>query len=158
MDLEGTGGLEEEREGRTSMIRGLGVDLVSVKRMEEAVARHGEKLLNRVFTPREIEYCMSKGFPAQHLAGRWAIKEAFFKAMGIGWGQGLRWKDVGLEGETGAVARVVLRGEMKKRAENGGIRQVWASLSHEKDFAVATVLLSDSKEDENPSLEGANLA
>jgi holo-[acyl-carrier protein] synthase len=128
------------------MIRGLGVDLVSVRRMEEAVTRHGGRLLNRVFTPGEIEYCMSKGFPMQHLAGRWAIKEAFFKAMGIGWGQGLRWKEVELAGGMGLLPQVVLRGETKKRAEDRGISEVWASLSHEKEFAVATVLLSGRKE------------
>jgi holo-[acyl-carrier protein] synthase len=135
------------------MIKGLGVDLVSVRRIEEAVTRHGERLLNRVFTPREVEYCMSKGFPAAHLAGRWAIKEAFFKAMGIGWGQGLRWKDVELEGGKGLLPQVVLRGEMKKRAEDRGISEVWASLSHEKEFAVATVLLSGEGEG-GPSSEG----
>ena len=128
------------------MIRGLGVDLVSIQRMEAAVARHGEKLLNRVFTHREVEYCMSKGFPAAHLAGRWAVKEAFFKAMGIGWGQGLRWKEVELQGGEGLLPQVVLRGEMKKRAADLGISEVWASLSHEKEFAVATVLLSGKGE------------
>jgi holo-[acyl-carrier protein] synthase len=133
------------------MIRGLGVDLVSVKRIEEAVARHGERLLNRVFTAREVEYCMSKGFPAAHLAGRWAIKEAFFKAMGIGWGRGLRWKEVELEGGTDLLPQVTLRGEMKKRAEDMGISEVWASLSHEREFAVATVLLSGGGEGRSSS-------
>ncbi len=134
------------------MIRGLGVDLVSIPRMEAAVARHGERLLNRVFTPHEVEYCLSKGSPAAHLAGRWAIKEAFFKAMGIGWGQGLRWKEVELQGGKGLFPQVVLQGEMKRMAADLGISEVWASLSHEKEFAVATVLLS-SKGEGGSSLE-----
>ena len=133
---------EKGKERRTAMIRGLGVDLVSVKRMEQAVARHGERLLNRVFTPRELAYCMNQGFPPVHLAGRWAIKEAFFKALGMGWGQGMRWKEVELEGGTGLLPKVVLSGETKRKAEGMGISQVWASLSDEKEFAVATVLLS----------------
>ena len=125
-----------------AMIKGLGVDLVSVKRMEQALERFGERLLNRVFTPAEIEYCMKKRYPAPHLAGRWAIKEAFFKAMGWGWGQGLRWQEVGLERISGLRPQVILAGETKRKAEAIGISAVWASLSHEKEFAVATVLLS----------------
>lgn len=127
------------------MIRGLGVDLMSVKRMEEAVNRFGERLLIRVFTPEEIDYCMGKRFPASHLAGRWAIKEAFFKAMGMGWGQGLRWLDVEWKGIQGGPPQVVLKGETRQRAEERGIHEVWASLSHERGFAVAAVLLSGEK-------------
>lgn len=128
------------------MIRGLGVDLISVKRMEEAVTRYGERLLNRVFTPGEVEYCMGKAFPIPHLAGRWAIKEAFFKAMGMGWGQGLRWREVEVKGDFGVPPQVILQGITKRRAEDLGISQVWASLSHEKEFAVAAVLLSGKEE------------
>jgi len=124
------------------MIRGLGVDLVSVRRMEEAVARHGERLLHRVFTPQEVEYCMGKAFPMPHLAARWALKEAFFKALGIGWGQGLRWREVELKGDLGRAPQVILRGGTKETAEERGITQVWASLSHEKEFAVAAVVLA----------------
>jgi holo-[acyl-carrier protein] synthase len=136
------------------MIKGLGVDLVSVKRMEEVVARHGERLLQRVFTPQELQYCMRKRFPIPHLASRWAIKEAFFKAMGMGWGQGLRWREVELKGGVDLPPQVVLQGGTKKKAEEMGISQVWASLSHEKEFAVSTVLLAGRTESATPSREG----
>lgn len=136
------------------MIRGLGVDLVSVKRMEEAVARYGKRFLNRAFTPQEIAYCMRKKFPFPHLAGRWAVKEALFKAMGIGWGQGLRWQEVELEADGDALPQVVLKGRTKERAEAMGVGQVWASLSHEKEFAVAAVLLAEGREEKGNSLSG----
>jgi holo-[acyl-carrier protein] synthase len=136
------------------MIKGLGVDLVSVKRMEEALERFGERLLNRVFTPAEIEYCMKKRYPAPHLAGRWAIKEAFFKAMGWGWGQGLRWQEVSLERISGLRPQVFLAGETKRKAEGMGISAVWASLSHEKEFAVATVVLTDEGESDPDPKKG----
>jgi len=136
------------------MIKGLGVDIISVKRMEEAVARHGERLLKRVFTPQEVQYCMRKSLPAPHLAGRWAIKEAFFKAMGMGWGQGLRWREVELKGGLDLPPQVILRGRTKKKAEEMGISQVWASLSHEKEFAVAAVVLGGKGKRDTSSQKG----
>ena len=125
------------------MIKGLGVDLVSVKRMEGALERFGDRFMNRVFTPAEVEYCMKKRCPAPHFAGRWAIKEAFFKAMGWDWDQGLRWQEVSLERIGGVRPRVVLAGETRRKAEGMGVSAVWASLSHEKEFAVAAVVLTD---------------
>lgn len=124
------------------MIRGLGIDLVSVRRMEEALERHGERLLKRAFTPGEVQYCMGKSFPIPHLAGRWAVKEAFFKAMGIGWGQGLRWREVELKEGLELPPQVILWGETKRKAEEMGISEIWASLSHEREFAVAAVVLA----------------
>lgn len=64
------------------MIRGVGVDIVEIDRLRQAIQRWNEAFLNRVFTEKEIEYSMQKRFPFQHLAARFAAKEAIIKAFG----------------------------------------------------------------------------
>jgi len=124
-----------------AVIKGIGVDLVSVKRIETAVQRYGDRLLSRVFTPAEVGYCLGKPHPFPHLAARWAAKEAFFKAMGIGWGQGLRWCEVEVKGDFGFPPQLILQGSTRERAEAFGVSEIWTSLSHEREFAVAAVVL-----------------
>lgn len=63
------------------MIHGIGIDVVDIARFESALNRRGQRLKNRLFTPQELAYCMSKRRPATHLAVRFAAKEAFFKAV-----------------------------------------------------------------------------
>ncbi|MFP4589240.1 MAG: holo-ACP synthase [Candidatus Acetothermia bacterium] len=65
-----------------SEIAGTGIDLVSVPRIEEIARKWEGRFLGRVFSDREIEYCKARANPYQHFAGRFAAKEAFFKALG----------------------------------------------------------------------------
>lgn len=64
------------------MKRGIGIDMVNISRLQKAVKRWGDDFLNRVYTKKEIEYSMQKRFPFQHLAARFAAKEAVIKAFG----------------------------------------------------------------------------
>lgn len=64
------------------MTKGVGIDIVEISRLKETVGRWGDLFLNRVFTKKEIEYSMQKRFPYQHLAARFAAKEAIMKAFG----------------------------------------------------------------------------
>ena len=73
------------------MIIGTGVDITEVKRLRQAIEKWGEEFLNRVFTKEELEKAKSHVSLYQHLAGRFAAKEAVFKALGD---QGLTWRDV----------------------------------------------------------------
>ena len=61
-------------------VLGIGTDIVECLRIAQMIERHGELFLNRVFTPREIEYCSARKAATQHYAGRWAAKEAILKA------------------------------------------------------------------------------
>ena len=76
------------------MILGLGTDLVAVSRVEEILSRHKERFLQRVFTGAEQAECLGRARPAMHLAARLAAKEATMKALGTGWGLGVRWQDI----------------------------------------------------------------
>lgn len=122
------------------MILGLGADLVEVARLARAVDRTGPKLLDRLFTPAEQDECVSRRTPAVHLAARFAAKEAALKALGIGWGGGIRWKDLEiLRGGNGRPA-LTLRGRARELAEERGVRGTLVSLSHDGGFALAVVI------------------
>lgn len=76
------------------MILGIGNDIVEVARIKTILARHPQRFLDRVFTPLEQDYCLKKKDPTQHLAARFAAKEAIVKALGTGFSQGLSWLDI----------------------------------------------------------------
>src|SRR6185295_16975660 len=77
-----------------TMIVGIGADIAEVHRLREAVERHGERFLQRVFTPLEIGYCRSHRNADERFAARFAAKEAMMKALGTGWRRGIRWRDI----------------------------------------------------------------
>lgn len=75
------------------MIIKVGNDIIEIARIKKAWQRHGERFLNKIFTPKEQEYCLSKkGFPERHIAGRFAAKEALSKTLGTGIGL-ISWLD-----------------------------------------------------------------
>ena len=76
------------------MIYGIGIDLVNIKRMESVIHRWGDRFICRIFTSEEIRVCNSRSFPPSAFALRFAAKEAFSKALGLGMRRGLRWRDI----------------------------------------------------------------
>jgi holo-[acyl-carrier protein] synthase len=125
------------------MILGIGTDLVAVPRLEAVWTRNRERFLARVFTPAEQADCLSRAHPARHLAARLAAKEAAMKALGTGWGLGIRWQDVEVQSGFAAPPRLRLSGAAKARADACGIRQALVSLSHDGDYAIAMVVATD---------------
>ena len=76
------------------MIVGVGTDLCRISRIERIVRRWEERFERRIFTAGEIGYCRERPHPEVHFAGRFAAKEAVFKALGTGLSRGVRWKEV----------------------------------------------------------------
>lgn len=76
------------------MVKGIGVDIVEIKRVEDCINKHGEHFLRKVFTGPETFLCKNKAHPAVHFAGRWAAKEAFFKALPLSCQSVATWKSV----------------------------------------------------------------
>lgn len=117
-----------------------GVDIVEVSRIGAMVAEHGEHFLERVFTQGEREYAHASKRRDEHLAGRFAAKEAVLKALGTGWSQGIAWTDIevtrGPAGEPG----VRLSGKAKSIADSLGIGRWVLSLSHTENYAVASAI------------------
>ena len=123
------------------MIYGIGIDLVTVKRIEEAIQRWGERFQKKVFTPGEIDYCSGKRNPFPNYAARFAAKEAFVKALGIGIRRGVHWKDI--EVQRGPLGRPILKlnGMAPEICRKEGIEGIFLSLTHDRDFSSAMVVL-----------------
>lgn len=121
------------------MIYGIGTDIIEVSRIEKAVARHGRRFLERVFTPEELEYCRPEKHRYRRLAARFAAKEAVLKALGIGLRQ-VRWTDVRVRNGPLGKPEVELAGRLAEIASSRGVNRVMLSLSHGKDQAVAQAL------------------
>jgi len=126
------------------MIYGIGLDMVKVSRIEEALKRWGERFQNKVFSPGEIRYCLEKKNPAPHFAARFAAKEALVKALGIGIRRGVHWKDV--EVQRGPLGRPVLKihGRAVEICRKEGIDGFFLSLTHDGDYSGAMVVLQQS--------------
>lgn len=125
------------------MIRGIGVDLVQIPRMREVVARWDERFLHRVFTEAELAYCRGRRDPIQHLAARFAAKEAGLKALGIGLSMGVRWRELEVRRERAGPPRMVLSGRCRAVCEARGGRRMLLSLTHDGDYACAEAVLLD---------------
>ena len=118
-----------------------GVDIIEIPRVERVYARYGDRFLRRIYTEREIAYCRGR---APQLASRFAAKEATMKALGTGV-RGVRWRDVEIARERGQAPRIVLHGTAKARAERLGMRDIALSLSHSREYAVASVVGESAK-------------
>lgn len=144
----------------------IGNDIVEVGRIADLMARRGSRFIERCFTPAEIEYCRSKAEPAVHFAGRWAAKEAVYKALRLQWDRPFGWKEIEIappgseDGREGSAAggsagssgppQVNLASKLRDTlsvaaGEEPGTKRVaqpriLVSISHCSDYAFATAL------------------
>ncbi|MEM2088384.1 MAG: holo-ACP synthase [Thermoproteota archaeon] len=125
-----------------NLIIRIGVDVISINRIKRAVEKGGERFLHRVFSERELEYCFGSGFPYEKLAGRFAAKEAVFKALGHASRRHLGWKGVEIE-DDGSGIKVALNEVLFKLLEEKGAKNILLSLSHDRtsDVAIAVAIL-----------------
>ena len=115
------------------MITGNGIDIIEVKRITQAIERWGEGFLNHVFTKEEIAYSKKQKFPHQHFAGRFAAKEAVFKALQNN--DQVTWKDIEITHDKGGKPKCIFnRKNFKKK--------IFVSISHTKNYAIASALVS----------------
>lgn len=123
------------------MIKGIGVDIVEVLRIKDAVEKYKEKFSGKIFTDAEIEYSMSfKNREYVHLAARFAVKEAFSKAVGTGITQGFRFKEIGTVNKPSGEPEIVLTGDL---AEKYSGFEFQVSISHTETNAIAVVLMQE---------------
>jgi len=116
---------------------GIGVDLVDVERVVRILSRR-TTFVQRVFTPKEIEYCERQANPAESYAARWAAREACRKALGGI--RNMRWKDVRVDRASTGAPSLVLEGTSKARADALGVSEVMLALTHERRMAAAFCL------------------
>ena len=121
---------------RPAPVLGVGIDLCEVARIERAVERHGSRFVRRVFAACEIRSC--RGRPVEHLAARFAAKEAFAKAVRA---RRVPWRDVFVATAPGEPPRLELRGEARKAAARCGADRALVSLAHDGGVAAAVVVV-----------------
>ncbi len=122
-------------------ILGHGIDIVETARVKRLVDEHGQRFLDRVFTPAEQEYCQKNPKRYfEHLAGRFAAKEAVLKVLGTGWRGGIAWTDVEVVKDPSGQPRVQLDGECARVASEMGIAHWHLSISHIETHATASAI------------------
>ncbi|MCM8801569.1 MAG: holo-ACP synthase [Candidatus Omnitrophica bacterium] len=114
-------------------IIGTGVDITEVRRLRQAIERWGEEFLKRIFTNEELNNAKTRESFYQHLAGRFAAKEAVFKALG---NKGLTWKDVQILNDKDGKPYCLLFNNKNKKLD------VHISISHVKNYAVAQAIIT----------------
>lgn len=121
-------------------IVGHGIDMVETARIARMLEEHGEVFLARCFTAGERLYAGDKQRRLEHLAGRFAAKEAILKALGTGWSGGIAWTDAEVVREPSGKPAVVLHGRCAEIAREQGIDQWWVSISHISTHAIASAI------------------
>lgn len=118
-----------------------GIDLIEVKRIRGAIEKWPNRFTKRVFTDKEINYSKSKRFFYQHLAARFAIKEAVLKAFGEGWNRFINWKDIEILNQGNGRPEVKLYGHLDDLKKRYKVKNISVSISHTKDYAIANCIL-----------------
>jgi len=115
------------------MIKGIGIDIIEIDRIKDAISTHGDKFLSRIFTAKEISYCsIRKKLKFPELAVRFAAKEAYSKAIGTGI-KGIRFKEIEVVNNKNGKPHIALSGKVDSK--------VHLSLSHSENYAVASVVI-----------------
>jgi holo-[acyl-carrier protein] synthase len=129
------------------MIIGTGIDIVNIERIERLMARWGDLFLGRVFTEREIVWCQQRTRPPECFAIRFAAKEAFLKAIGWGLRNGIQWTDIEVESDPMGKPSLFFHRKAKEVLETHRIQKALLTLSHDRPYAVAHVLLEGRKDE-----------
>ena len=123
-------------------IIGLGTDIVEISRLKKALENNQEHFVSRVYTSAESALAESKKNSVACYAGRWAAKEAAAKALGCGIGKNCSFTDIEILNDPAGKPLMTFSGNAEKLAVSLGINDIKVSISHEINYAVATVILS----------------
>ncbi|MDP8293002.1 MAG: holo-ACP synthase [Candidatus Orphnella occulta] len=127
------------------MIIGTGIDMVEISRIKNAAKKWQKNFLLKIFTDKELEYSNEKTSSYQHLAARFAAKEAVLKALGSGLTSRMEWRDIEVWNEESGKPNVRLTGEVERVGTALGVKNIIISMSHTRTYAVASVILVNGK-------------
>jgi holo-[acyl-carrier protein] synthase len=114
----------------------VGVDIIEIERVQGVIDRWGQRFLGRIYTGAELDFCRGR---VPELAVRFAGKEAVMKALGTG-RRGVSWRDIEILPNRRRAPLVFLHGRARRRANKLGLKELAISLSHSRDYAVASVV------------------
>lgn len=127
--------------GGITVIIGVGVDIIEISRIEEAV-NDNTNFMEKVFTDHEIEYLKSRKMRPEYIAGRFASKEAVSKALGTGFRE-FSLRDIEIDRNSLGKPLVILKGKAKQIAQRHGKYKIHLSISHDKTKAIAYVIIEE---------------
>ena len=127
------------------MVIGIGIDIIEIYRIKESVERYGDRFLNKIYTQKELEYCLKKKYKYQHLAARFAAKEAVYKALATGWNEDVGWQNIEISNEPNGMPIVTLKGKLKRFLSED--KDLKISMSHSRDYVacMAIIYKNDTK-------------
>jgi len=125
------------------MIKGVGVDIVELKRFKGLLQKGKERFINRYFTSDEIAYCNDKMKKHIHYAGKFAAKEALYKALHLTWKKGFQWKHISITNNEQGAPEAIISDTVMEIARKQLINAIHLSISHSNEYAVAFVILTD---------------
>ncbi len=124
------------------MVFGVGIDIIEIERIKKSVERFGDTFLNKIFTSTELAYSLSKKNKYQHLAARFAAKEAIAKALSTSDRNGFRWKDIEIYNEKNGMPRVNLYGKLNEYlADNKSLK---ITMSHSEHYVTCFAILFEN--------------
>jgi holo-[acyl-carrier protein] synthase len=121
------------------MILGLGSDIIKVSRIQASIDHHGDRFLDRIFTPNEKSYCLKYRDSTRHFAGRFAAKEAIVKALGTGISASITWLDIEIYNDGNGKPLVHLSSKARELFNDP---QIHLTISHDKEYAMAVAIWS----------------
>ncbi len=122
------------KKDENSSIKGIGTDIVEIERIRHSIEGHGDRLLSRLFSIEEQNYCLKYKDPAPHFAARFAAKEAISKALGTGFGENLSWLDFQVLNDSKGKPIVHFSDRARKHFNNP---VMMVTMSHSQDYATA---------------------
>ncbi|TDO86103.1 holo-[acyl-carrier-protein] synthase [Halanaerobium saccharolyticum] len=122
------------------MIIGTGIDIVKNSRIESLIKKYGLRFLKKIYLDNEIEYCYNKVNATPSFAARFAAKEAVLKALGTGMRKN-SWHDIEIFNNQLGKPEVRLFNNTSSRAVELGVNNIFLSISHEKEYSVAQIIL-----------------
>jgi holo-[acyl-carrier protein] synthase len=124
------------------MIKGIGTDIAAIGRIREMIRKYGDHFLRKVFTDAEIDFCNRKVDAVVHFTGRWAAKEAFYKALPMSCQRFSSWKRIQIVALSGSGRPVIeICGDrLRERIAREAISTFHVSISHEKEYCIGFVV------------------
>ena len=122
-------------------IYGVGIDIVQIDRIEASISRHGDTFVKKILHANEYEKYSTLKFKERYLAKRFAAKEAFAKALGTGIVEGVTLPRIEVINIDTGKPEIILHGDTKEKLNSLGIQSIFLSISDEKKYAVAQVVL-----------------
>lgn len=121
----------------SSHILGIGTDIIEIERIRQSIDNHGYRLISRIFTPKEQDYCLKHKDPTPYFAARFSAKEAIVKALGTGFTDHITWQDIEITKDVSGKPLVHFSTKLQKKIEG---TYMLLSMSHCRSYATATAL------------------